>query len=223
MFILHPDIMMTLHKYFVKTPWLVKKIFPSYIWSMPANDKDIYLSFDDGPHPEITAFVLEELEKYNAKASFFCVGNNVELYPKTYREILEKGHSVGNHTYTHPNGWETSTEAYLKDVAAASRYIQSNLFRPPYGRIKKQQARRLGSAMNIEDVKLIMWDVLSLDFDTSFSPQQCLANVMKNTTNGSIVVFHDSEKAFKNLKYCFSESIRQLAEEGYHFKKLELV
>jgi peptidoglycan-N-acetylglucosamine deacetylase len=214
---------MSLHKYFVKTPWIVKKVFPSYIWNMPVCKKDIYLTFDDGPHPEITLFVLEELEKYNAKASFFCVGNNVELYPNIYRQIIEKGHSVGNHSYSHPNGWETPAEKYLEDVRAASGFIETNLFRPPYGRIKNKQAQGLKKAMNRGSVKLIMWDVLSLDFDTSFSPTECLNNVMKNTSNGSIVVFHDSEKAFRNLKYSFPEAIKQLAGEGYHFKNLEAI
>ena len=212
-----------MHQYFIKTPWLIKKIFPSYVWNMPKNEKNIYLSFDDGPHPEITLFVLEELEKYKAEASFFCVGHNVALYPNVYKKILENGHVVGNHTYNHPNGWETSTKEYLEDVAAASKHIETNLFRPPYGRIKSQQAKGLKKAMNNENTRVIMWDVLSLDFDTSFSPQQCLRNVMKNSANGSIVVFHDSEKAFTNLRYSFPEAIKQLAEQGYQFKKLELV
>jgi peptidoglycan-N-acetylglucosamine deacetylase len=212
-----------IHRFFIKTPWLVKKIFPSYIWNMPAGEKNIYLSFDDGPHPEITPFVLEELKKNNAKATFFCVGSNVALYPDVYRQILQDGHTVGNHTYNHPNGWETSTKEYLDEVAMASKFIETNLFRPPYGRIKKQQAKGLNEAMNIRNVKVIMWDVLSLDFDTSFSPSQCLNNVMKNSTDGSIVVFHDSEKAFSNLKYSFPRAIKGLAEEGYSFRKIELL
>jgi peptidoglycan-N-acetylglucosamine deacetylase len=210
-----------MHKYFIKTPWIIKKIFPSYVWNMPTDEKNIYLSFDDGPHPEITPFVLEELKKYNAAASFFCLGNNVALYPEVYRQILEAGHATGNHTFNHPNGWETPLDAYLNDVAQASKYIHSNLFRPPYGRIKRQQAKRVKQAMNDETARIIMWDVLSLDFDTEFSPRECLHNVVNNATNGSIVVFHDSEKAFPNLKYCFPEAIRILAEEGFAFKKIE--
>jgi peptidoglycan/xylan/chitin deacetylase (PgdA/CDA1 family) len=189
---------------------------------MPRNEKTIYLTFDDGPHPEITHFVLDELKKYNAKASFFCLGNNVALYPKTYQQILNEGHAVGNHTYNHPNGWEVSTEEYVNDISKAAEYIQSNLFRPPYGRIKTQQAKMLKQAMNNENIRIIMWDVLSADFDTEFSPQQCLQNVLKNTTNGSIVVFHDSEKAFRNLKYSFPRAIKHLSDEGYNFKKIEL-
>lgn len=211
-----------MHQYFIKTPWIVKKIFSSYVWNMPKNEKTIYLSFDDGPHPEITLFVLEELKKYKAEASFFCVGDNVALYPNIYKKILEEGHAVGNHTYTHPNGWETPTKDYIEDVAAASKYIETNLFRPPYGRIKKQQAKGLNKAMNNQNTRVIMWDVLSLDFDTGFAPEHCLKNVMKNSVSGSIVVFHDSEKAFPNLKYSFPEAIKQLADQGYEFKKLEL-
>jgi peptidoglycan-N-acetylglucosamine deacetylase len=213
---------MVLHRYFIKTPWVVKKWFPSYVWNMPRNEKTIYLTFDDGPHPEITPFVLDELKKYNAKASFFCLGNNVALSPKTYQQILNEGHTVGNHTYNHPNGWEVSTEEYVNDISKAAEYIQSNLFRPPYGRIKTQQAKMVKQAMNNENTRIIMWDVLSADFDTEFSPQQCLQNVLKNTTNGSIVVFHDSEKAFRNLEYSFPRAIKHLSDEGYNFKKIEL-
>ena len=215
-------VLMILHRYFIKTPWLIKKIFPSYVWNIPGNVKTIYLSFDDGPHPEITPFVLQELKKYNAKATFFCVGTNVALYPKVYKQIIDEGHAVGNHSHTHPNGWETPVEQYINDVAKAANYIQSNLFRPPYGRIKSKQARGLKSAIGSEAVRVIMWDVLSADFDTDFSPQQCLDNVLRNCSNGSIVVFHDSEKAFPNLRYSLPESIKYLAEKGYNFKKIEL-
>ena len=213
---------MVLHRYFIKTPWLVKKIFSSYVWDIPTKEKTIYLSFDDGPHPEITAFVLEELKKYNAQASFFCLGNNVALYPETYQQVLKEGHAVGNHTYDHPNGWETTTEEYVQNITKASEYIQSNLFRPPYGRIKKQQAQGVKEAMGNDNARIIMWDVLSADFDTGYSPQQCLDNVLNNCNRGSIVVFHDSEKAFSNMRYCFPEAIKQLASEGYNFKKIEL-
>jgi peptidoglycan-N-acetylglucosamine deacetylase len=188
---------------------------------MPRNEKTIYLTFDDGPHPDITPFVLNELKKYNAKGSFFCLGNNVALYPQTYQQIIDEGHAVGNHTHNHPNGWEVSTEEYVQDISKAAEYIQSNLFRPPYGRIKKEQAKKVKKAMNNEQTKIIMWDVLSADFDTEFSPQQCLNNVLKNSGNGSIVVFHDSEKAFRNLEYSFPRALKQFADEGYEFKKIE--
>ena len=188
---------------------------------MPGDERTIYLSFDDGPHPEITPFVLDELKKYNAQASFFCVGENVVLYPEVYKQILEEGHVVGNHTYSHPNGWKTIVEEYWNDISAACQYIDSNLFRPPYGRIKTGQANGLKKAMNNDDARIIMWDVLSADFDTRFSPQQCFCNVVNNCTNGSIVVFHDSEKAFPNLKYSFPNALKKLSKEGYSFKSIE--
>jgi peptidoglycan-N-acetylglucosamine deacetylase len=213
---------MVLHRYFIKTPWIVKKWFSSYVWNMPRDEKTIYLTFDDGPHPEITLFVLDELKKYNAKGSFFCLGSNVALHPKTYQKLIEEGHATGNHTYDHPNGWEVSTEEYVNDISKAAQYIQSNLFRPPYGRITKKQAGKVKEGMHNGNTKIIMWDVLSADFDSEFSPQQCLNNVLKNATNGSIVVFHDSEKAFRNLEYSFPRAIKQLSEDGYNFKKLEL-
>ena len=124
---------------------------------MPRNEKTLYLSFDDGPHPEITPFVLQELKKYNAAATFFCVGANVALHPKVYQQIINEGHAVGNHSHTHPNGWETPTTEYINDIAKAANYIQSNLFRPPYGRIKKQQAKKVNYAMNNENTRVIMW------------------------------------------------------------------
>jgi peptidoglycan/xylan/chitin deacetylase (PgdA/CDA1 family) len=210
-----------MHRFFIKTPWWAKQVFPYYIWNMSRQEKNIYLSFDDGPHPEITLFVLAELRKYNAAATFFCIGNNVALYPEVYQQILDEGHAVGNHTYNHPNGWETPIEEYLNDIKQASKYIQSNLFRPPYGRIKRKQARLVKEAMNNETTRIIMWDVLSADFDTSFSPQSCLDNVIRNCTNGSIVVFHDSEKAFRNLKYSLPEAMRFLANNGFFFRKIE--
>ena len=126
--------------YLVKTPWLIKKLFPVGIWDIPAAANTIYLTFDDGPHPQITPFVLEELRKYNAKATFFCIGNNVEKYMDTYEAILQQDHAVGNHTQDHLNGWNTSDDVYIKNIRQAQQHIQSNLFRPPYGRIKRRQA-----------------------------------------------------------------------------------
>lgn len=181
----------------------------------------MYLTFDDGPHPVITPFVLEELKKYNAKASFFCIGKNVSLYPEVYQRILSEGHTVGNHTYDHPNGWLTGDEHYLKNIKEASKFIQSNLFRPPYGKMKRSQAQRLSEAMNLP-VKVIMWDVLSADFITGINKEKCLQNVIRNYGNGSIIVFHDSEKAFSNLSYALPETLRILSEKGYVFNRIVL-
>lgn len=211
-----------LHQYFIKTPWIVKKIFFSYAWSMPANEKAIYLSFDDGPHPTITPFVLDELKKYGAVATFFCIGDNVRKYPDVYERIITEGHAVGNHTYHHLNGWKTDVSTYLNDIAKAAELIDSNLFRPPYGRIKKMQARKIAAAINKTSAKIIMWDVLSTDFDSTITKEQCLRNVLQHAKAGSIIVFHDSEKAFPNLQFVLPIVMKQFAEEGYLFKKLEM-
>ena len=206
--------------YFVKTPGWLKRIYDSYIWSMPVNDKILYLTFDDGPHPKATPFVLKELKKHNALATFFCIGKNVAAYPGIYKQIINEGHSVGNHTYNHLNGWKTSNDDYLKDIALASHEIDSDLFRPPYGRITSFQAKNLKPVMKGKKAKVIMWDVLSGDFDIACTPQQCLANVLLASVSGSIVVFHDSEKAFSKLEYTLPRMLSHFSEKGYLFKAL---
>ena len=206
--------------YFVKTPGWLKKIYDSYIWSIPGSDKILYLTFDDGPHPEATPFVLRELKKHNVLATFFCIGKNVVSYPGIYKQVLQEGHSIGNHTYNHLNGWKTNNDDYLKDIALASNEIDSYLFRPPYGRITSFQAKNLKPAMKGKEPKVIMWDVLSGDFDTACSPQQCLANVLFASVPGSIIVFHDSEKAFARLKYALPRVLQYFSEKGYLFKSL---
>jgi len=206
-----------MRKYFVKTPWWLRAVYPKYVWKIPATKKIIYLSFDDGPHPEATPFVLNELKKYNALATFFCIGKNVKVWPDIYKRILNEGHTVGNHTQNHMNGWKTDNEVYMKDVAEAVNYIDSDLFRPPYGRITSFQAKHLSAAMKGRKAKVIMWDVLSADFDTSIEGEQCLSNVLFNTKPGSIIVFHDSEKAFSRLQYCLPKVLKFFAEKGYVF------
>ena len=188
---------------------------------MPAGEHAVYLTFDDGPHPQVTPWVLTELKKYNAQATFFCVGENVLRYPEVYKSIIAAGHSVGNHTQHHVNGWHVTTETYSADVRAAAGVIDSRLFRPPYGRIKKAQAAQIKDAMQKQDAKIIMWDVLSADFDTTFAPEKCLQIVLKNTTDGSIIVFHDSEKAAPNLQYALPKVLEELARRKYVFKRLE--
>jgi peptidoglycan/xylan/chitin deacetylase (PgdA/CDA1 family) len=207
-------------RYFVKTPWWLKKIYPSYTWDVPTKEKEVYLTFDDGPHEQATAFVLDELRKFNAKASFFCIGKNVAGNPALYQRILDEGHITGNHTYNHPNGWKTADEKYLADVTEAAALIHSSLFRPPYGRIKAFQAKHIPTAMKTNSAKIIMWDVLSGDFDREISPDQCLQNVILNVRKGSIVVFHDSEKAFPHLNYCLPLALQFLSENGFVMKSL---
>ena len=206
--------------YFVKTPGWLKRIYDSYIWSIPFSEKILYLTFDDGPHPEATPFVLKELKKHNAFATFFCIGKNVVSYPGIYKQIINEGHSVGNHTYNHLNGWKTRNDDYLKDIALASHEIDSDLFRPPYGRITSFQAKNLKLVMKGKEPKVIMWDVLSGDFDIDCSPQQCLANVLLASVSGSIIVFHDSEKAFPKLEYTLPRILHHFSEMGYLFKSL---
>ena len=213
--------------YWIKTNRFIKKIFSKYIWDIHNSENKIYLSFDDGPTPEITEWVLEELKKYNAKATFFCIGNNIEKHPEIFAKVANEGHSIGNHTFNHLNGWKTSTKEYLENVNLCESSslnlkstilnLQSKLFRPPYGKIKLSQSKKLGQL----SYKIIMWDVLSADFDTSISKEKCLDNVIKNTKSGSIIVFHDSVKAFPNLEYSLPKALKYWASKGFIFERMD--
>ena len=207
--------------YFIKTPWWLKKIYSSYLWNIDTKKKILYLTFDDGPHPEATPFILTELKKYDALATFFCIGKNVLAWPDIYKRILDEGHSVGNHTQNHLNGWKTNNKRYMSDIAEATKYIDSDLFRPPYGRITSFQARNLRSAMRGRKAKVVMWDVLSADFDPSITPEKCMENVIFNSKPGSVIVFHDSEKAFPKIKYCLPKILNFFFEKGYRFDALK--
>ena len=208
------------NSYFVKTPWWLKRIYPGRVWDINITEKIIYLTFDDGPHPVATPFVLDELKKYNAKATFFCIGKNVAEYPEIYKRILNEGHRTGNHTQNHLNGWQTNDAIYLNNIAEATQYINSELFRPPYGRIKKSQAKKIDTVIKNKEPKIIMWSVLSGDFDTTISKERCLKNVVTNVKSGAIVVFHDSEKAYQHLEYTLPKALQMLLENGYRFEKL---
>lgn len=207
--------------YWVKTNRIIKKLFPNYIWDIPNNENKVYLTFDDGPTPEITTWVLNQLEQYNAKATFFCIGKNIATHPEIFSQIIEKGHSIGNHTYNHLNGWKTSTSEYIENsvqCAEVSKQFENNkLFRPPYGKIKATQARKLRQ----QGYKIIMWDVLSADFDQSITKEECLNNVLSNTKSGSIIVFHDSLKAFENLEYALPRVLQHLAEHHFSFETIK--
>ena len=195
-------------------------------------NKTIYLTFDDGPHPTITPFVLDQLRQYKAKATFFCIGKNVVLYPDVYKTVLAEGHATGNHTYHHLNGWKTTDNEYLTDIEQASSQIKSHLFRPPYGRIRKSQLNRLlknglNASANPEienripsKVKIIMWSVLSGDFDQGLTPEKCLNNVINNAKSGSVIVFHDSEKAYHRLQYALPKLLKYYSEKGYVFERI---
>ena len=201
-----------------KTPKIIKLLFPTYVWNIKTSDKNLYLTFDDGPTPEITDWVLNKLSEYNAKATFFCLGKNVQNYPEIYNRILTGGHAVGNHTFTHMEGWRTTPEEYINDVKETSIYIKSKLFRPPYGRItitKSKALQKLG-------YKIIMWDVVAIDWSTNTSKKKTAENVIKNSKPGSIIVFHDSVKAEKNMKYALSQTLDFFSNEGYMFKEIVL-
>lgn len=195
-------------------------LFPNYVWQVRTTGNKVFLTFDDGPHPKITPWVLQLLKQYNAAATFFCIGNNVKKFPGIYRQILAEGHAVGNHTQQHLNGWKTDTETYLHDIKEAAQSINSFLFRPPYGRIKSKQAKGLSQAMGVSQPRVIMWNVLSADFDTSISKEECLANVLTHIQPGAIVVFHDSEKAFPHLQFVLPLVLKKLSEANYVFEKL---
>lgn len=200
--------------YFVKTPWWFRLIWPSYTWRVPEKEKILYLTFDDGPHPEATEFVLDVLKQFGARATFFCIGKNVAANPRLYQRILEEGHTTGNHTHHHLNGWKTLPDAYIADTAKAATHINSKLFRPPYGRITRKQARLLNA------YKIIMWDVLSGDFDITLSNEKCAHHVIWNARPGSIIVFHDSEKALPRLQYALPAVLSYFTAQGYRFKHL---
>ena len=214
--------------YTAKVPWLFKKLYPSLTWEKPTDKKVLYLTFDDGPHPTATPFVLDELKKYNAKATFFCIGKNVVEYIDVYKRILDEGHKVGNHTFNHLNGWKVSNEKYFENIFEAAKYIDSDLFRPPYGRITRFQASLLTdtkyAVRNMNDsnfrFKIIMWSVLSGDFDPKISPQRCSENVILNGKPGNIIVFHDSTKALDKMSFALPKVLEHFSKQGYSFKAL---
>ncbi len=191
-------------------------MMPQLIWRIDGDDPIIYLTFDDGPIPEVTPWVVDQLSLFNAKATFFCVGDNVFKHPDIYNLLLENGHSVGNHTYNHISGWSNLRGDYISNINKASDYIDSNLFRPPYGRITPLKFRSIR-----DQYQVIMWDVLSGDFDGRIDPEICLQNVIKNTKAGSIIVFHDSLKAKKNLEYCLPRVLEHFTLQGYEFAALK--
>ncbi len=204
--------------YLANSPYWLQWLYPSLTWHKSRKEKSVYLTFDDGPIPVVTPFVLNTLKTFNAKATFFCIGDNADKFPGVYADILAGGHAVGNHTHNHLKGWNTSTPDYLSNIQKCSGLIQSNLFRPPYGRIKKSQISAIRSSF--PETEIIMWDVLSGDFDTDLSHEKCTQNVLKYTRNGSIIVFHDSEKAFDRLRYTLPAVLETLAQKGFSFRTL---
>lgn len=201
--------------YLVKTPNALKPFAADLRWSIDTAPGDVFITFDDGPTPDITYKILDILDSFEAKATFFCIGGNVKALPEQYAEILARGHKTGNHTWNHMNGWEYSDFAYFKNILECSQVVDSRLFRPPYGRIKRSQVHSLKKKYTV-----VMWDVLSADWIAEVSPNKCLSNVIKNTRGGSIVVFHDSKKAEKNMLYALPKSLEYLKKKGFNFKGL---
>lgn len=210
----------------VKTNRLIKWLFPKYVWEIPNRENKIYLTFDDGPIPEITEWVLDVLKEEKIKATFFCIGDNIQKNSGIFKRIIAEGHSVGNHTFNHLKGWNFSTEDYIENTILCENAIASNteikkqktkIFRPPYGKIKFSQSRKLQKL----GYKIIMWDVLSVDYDKEVTAEQCLENIIENTVSGSIIVCHDSIKAFKNLEYALPKAIKQLKSKGFVFERID--
>ncbi|MEM6685402.1 MAG: polysaccharide deacetylase family protein [Bacteroidota bacterium] len=214
--------------YTAKTPKLAKWLFPSLVWEFSVTEKHLFLTFDDGPIPEVTPWVLAQLAQYNAKATFFCIGDNVQKHPHIFEQVVNAQHTIGNHTQQHLSGWNVSNEVYITNTVQAQETIDNELkntvqetqllFRPPYGKLTPQLCKRLKKL----GYKIIMWDVLSGDFDTALTPEQCLSNVIENAENGSIIVFHDSIKAFEKLKYTLPKVLAHFHKLGYTFERITL-
>lgn len=216
--------------YLVKSPLLLKWYYSNLIWNMDRSEKIVYLTFDDGPIPYVTEFVLNTLKSFKVKATFFCIGDNIIKHKAIFERLKIDGHKIGNHTYNHLNGWKTNDKVYIENFLKCQELTQSNLFRPPYGKIKKSQISKLvdswqltvGNELKTENrkLKIVMWDVLSGDFDQNLSPEKCLQNVINNIENGSIIIFHDSLKAYDRLKYILPKTIQYLSDKGYQFGTL---
>ncbi len=198
-----------------RIPAILPLIFPSLLWKVKTKENVIYITFDDGPHPDITPKVLEILNQYNAKATFFCVGENVEKYPETFQLILDANHAVGNHTYNHIKGWKTNTVNYTENINKASKFIGSSLFRPPYGRITMEQIKSVS-----KDYKIIMWSVLTRDYEKNLNINKAIRKLCNQTSQGDIVVFHDSRKAEMNMFILLKQMLEFFSKQGYRFEKL---
>jgi peptidoglycan/xylan/chitin deacetylase (PgdA/CDA1 family) len=206
--------------YLVRSPWWLKKFYSKLVWNIPSKERVLYLTFDDGPHPVVTPFVLDLLKEYSATATFFCIGKNVQQQPQIYRRVLMEGHRVGNHTQDHLNGWKTDDREYIGNIRDAARAIDSSLFRPPYGRITGFQSALLRKEPF--NYKIIMWEVLSADFDRALDGERCARNVIRHARPGSIIVFHDSEKAWDRLRIALPKVLEHFYKKGYRFEAIPL-
>ncbi len=203
--------------YLVKTPPLAKKIFCDYLWDIPTEEKVLYFTFDDGPIPEVTPMVLDILKDYSAQATFFCVGENIEKHPHIFQRILDENHAVGNHTHNHLNGWKTPKDVYINNVSKCQKLVNSKLFRPPYGKITREQANTLKSQYTI-----VMWDILCGDFDKKVTSKNCFGRMKKHAVPGSIIVLHDSIKTKNCVQKALPETLEFFQKQGYRFEKISL-
>ncbi len=208
---------------FFKTPLLLKSFYPSFVWNIKSEEKIVYPTFDDGPLPELTDYILGELDRVKAKGTFFCVGDNIRKYPEIARRIVDKGHLIGNHTFNHLDGWKTPKEEYLENVEKFEKAYQANvgenvskLFRPPYGKISRKQY----SVLKKWGYRIIMWDVLSYDFDTRLNQEHALAAITSKTKSGTIALFHDNYKAKNNLQYLLPLYLDWFEKKGFQFKSI---
>ncbi len=199
----------------IKVPGILKFVFPDVTWDIKEKGPVLYLTFDDGPTPQVTTEILSVLKHFNASATFFCIGRNVERHPDIYRQILENGHATGNHTYSHLKGWYTPDTDYYNDIALAAQFIHSGLYRPAYGMIRIRQKNHLK-----QQYRIVLWDVMSYDFNRNISPQTCLNNVIHHAVPGSVVVFHDSLKASENVLYALPRVLEYYSRKGYAFKRI---
>lgn len=212
--------------YLVKSPLLLKWFYSALIWNKSRSKKIVYLTFDDGPIPNVTDFVLNTLKSFNAKATFFCIGDNITKHPEVFERVKNAGHAIGNHTFNHLKGWKTDDETYIANFLKCQQLTQTPLFRPPYGQIKKSQISKLKAVYNSQfsihhtPLQIIMWDVISYDFNSKLSSTKCFENVIKHSKNGSIIVFHDSLKAFDRLQYALPQTLKYFSEKGYQFGTL---
>lgn len=200
---------------FFKTPNIIQWLFPKILWKQKNTNKTIYLTFDDGPIPIVTEFVLDELEKYNAKATFFCIGDNIQKHPALFELVKQKGHSIGNHTFNHLNGWKNTNEIYFSNIEQCQQFTQTNLFRPPYGKMRYTQYKKLSN-----NYQIVFWNILSYDFDKNLNQEKAFKKLVRHTKSGSILVFHDSWKAFENLKFLLPLYLEYFSKLGYKFEKI---
>ena len=199
-----------------QVPGFVRNLFPKALWRMNPDEKAVYLTFDDGPIPVVTPWVVDLLGHYGIKATFFMVGDNVRKHPQEYKLVVDAGHRVGNHTFNHLKGLFTDTREYIENVEKADTLIHSSLFRPPHGMLRRSQYKELSKRY-----QFVMWDLVTRDYSKRMNSEEVLANVKKYVRNGSIITFHDSLRSEENLKYALPRAIEWLLEQGYEFKLFE--